>query len=159
METAGMPPPEEAAVRFSQCETRSVPSKADTTPGIISNRSLGRNSFSAIGLFRLPNEPPFTSRELRIPEIIFSEVPWIHEEGWSEAHGVTSSRLPHRQRQTLKLMIEGRSRKQIAAHLGISVHTVSGYIKELYHHYRVQSHAGLMHRLACGPAKPIQRWP
>ena len=52
--------------------------------------------------------------------------------------------LSPRLRTTLNFLLEGLGRKQIAAHLCISENTVSGYVKEVYRFYKVQSQPELM---------------
>ncbi len=123
---------------------------AGVVPGIMSARPIGPRSLSTIGIFRSPEDPPFSARDLRIAHIILSEVPWLHEQGWPEDRAVTIPRLSLRQRQTLNLLIEGQSRKQIADGMGISLHTLGGYIKEVYRHFRVRSQAELMRRFLRG---------
>jgi DNA-binding CsgD family transcriptional regulator len=46
--------------------------------------------------------------------------------------------------QTLELLLDGGSEKQIAAQLGISRHTVHVYVKFLYRHFGVCSRGELM---------------
>lgn len=101
-------------------------------------------------VYRRPDQPPFTAREARILHIVLSEVPWLHALGWPEDRGVTVPTLTQRQRLTLNLLLEGLSRKEIASHMGLSTHTVSDYVKTIYSHFGVQSHAELMHRFQMG---------
>lgn len=55
-----------------------------------------------------------------------------------------SSDLRPRHRETLELLMTGASEKEIAAALGISVHTVHQYVKAIYRRFRVKSRAQLM---------------
>jgi DNA-binding CsgD family transcriptional regulator len=55
-----------------------------------------------------------------------------------------SEQLTLRQRATLDLLLHGYSRQQIADRLGISVHTASGYVKEVFRHFGVHTHAELI---------------
>jgi len=57
-----------------------------------------------------------------------------------------SSPLSPRQRQTLDLLLAGRSEKEIAAKLSISRHTVHAYVKMLYKRFDVSSRAELLAR-------------
>lgn len=79
--------------------------------------------------------------------IILSEVPWLHMNGWPEDMGVSIPNLSPRQRTVLNLLLDGLDRKQIASELGISENTVSGYTKDVYRHFSVNSHVGLMKKL------------
>lgn len=52
-------------------------------------------------------------------------------------------RLSRRLMQTLCLLLDGLSEKEIAAELGLSPHTVHDYVKSLYRTFRVRSRAEL----------------
>ena len=52
--------------------------------------------------------------------------------------------LPPRQREVLVLLLRGDAPKQIAPSLGVSVHTVNEYIKEIHRHFDVSSRAELL---------------
>lgn len=54
--------------------------------------------------------------------------------------------LCRRERQTLELLLTGASEKEIAAQLGLSVHTVHQYVKAIYRRFDVTSRAQLMAR-------------
>lgn len=117
---------------------------------IMSIYPLDPVSESICAVYRPPGSPPFTVRESRIVHIILSEVPWLHALGWPEDRGVTVPRLTQRQRLVLNLMLEGQSRKIIADHMSISIHTVGEYIKAVYRHFKVQSQAELITRFRRG---------
>jgi len=123
---------------------------ADIAGVIVSLRQLDDVCQSAIGLYRGLDKPPFTLRESRIAHILISEVPWLHEFGWPEDRGATVPQLPPRQRQALNLLLQGNTRAQIAEHLAISPHTAAGYVKDIYRHFQVHSHAELITRFQSG---------
>ncbi len=104
----------------AECDSRLLHSDDGDVPGILSRRAAGLNSFSVIGLYRSPEQPPFAPHELRLAEIVLTEVSWLHEKGWPAAPEAASS-LPSRQRQALNLLIRGHSRKEIAHRLRISL--------------------------------------
>lgn len=120
--------------------------QADIGPLILSGHPLDANSASGIGIYRRLNDPPFTTREVQIVHIVLTEVPWLHLSGWPEDRGATVPSLYPKQRIVLNLLLDGMSRKQIAAHLNLSEHTVSGYAKDIYRHFGVHSHPELMKR-------------
>lgn len=126
---------------------------ADIAPLILSAKPLTEECVSLIALYRRPDQPLFTERESRIAHILLTEVPWLHATGWPEDFGVTAPELPRRRRVVLNLLLEGRSRKEIAGALDLSVHTVSDHVKEIYRTFRVQSHAELMRRFIRGDAR------
>jgi DNA-binding CsgD family transcriptional regulator len=55
-------------------------------------------------------------------------------------------RLSPRLRQTLQRLLLGDSEKEIAAHLGVSRHTVHVYVKSLYRRFGVSSRGELLAR-------------
>lgn len=136
--------------RFLQSAAYPLWVEAGVYPGIISSRPVDERSLSTIAIYRRPEQPPYDERELRLAHIILSEVPWLHEQGWPEDRGATVPRLALRQRQTLNLLLQGLSRKEIADGMGISTHTVGDYVKEVYHHFGVRSQAELMRRFLNG---------
>lgn len=107
-------------------------------------------ALSHLGLYRRPGRPPFTERESRIAHIILSEVPWLHEATLGLEMGPSVVSLTPRQRITLNLLIEGQGRKEIAAHLGLSLETVSGYVKDVYQQFGVHSQPELIARFRQG---------
>ncbi|HMO27523.1 MAG TPA: LuxR C-terminal-related transcriptional regulator, partial [Tepidisphaeraceae bacterium] len=62
------------------------------------------------------------------------------------AAGSRLASLPTVQRQTLRLLLIGRSEKQIAAHLGRSRHTVHHHVKQIYRAMNVSSRGELLAR-------------
>ena len=124
--------------------------EADIGPVLMSTRPLPENSGSSIAIYRRAAQSHFTERDCRIAHIVLTEVPWLHEMGWPEDRGATVPRLYPQQRIVLNLLLDGLDRKSIAEHLGISIHTVSGYCKEIYRHFEVNSQAALMARFYQG---------
>jgi DNA-binding CsgD family transcriptional regulator len=64
-------------------------------------------------------------------------------------HGRSSAndeRLSPRLRETLRLLLNGDSEKEIAAKLELSRHTVHVYVKGLYRHFGTSSRAELLAR-------------
>lgn len=58
--------------------------------------------------------------------------------------------LSERQQAALQLLIEGRSRSDIAEQLRISPHTASGYVKEVFQRFKVHTHVELITRFYQG---------
>jgi len=111
---------------------------------MLSAYPVDQGSVSMVGLYRHIESEPFTEREKYIADLLLSEVPWLHLSGWPEDRAVVVPKLSPRKRIVLNLLLESLSRKQIAGQLELSEHTVSGYIKEIYRHFGVSSHAELM---------------
>lgn len=109
--------------------------------------------YSAMGLHRAPGKAPFTLRELRIAHILYSEVRWLHEVAAPEEDGSAVVGLAPRLQTVMTLLVDGQSAKRIALHLGLSIHTVRGYIKDVYRHFGVSSRTELMHRFMVGDGR------
>lgn len=124
--------------------------EADLGPFMASLRPVGENSFSTVILYRRLGQPDFTEREARIAHIVLTEVPGLHEHGLTQDRGATVLRLAPRARVVLNMLLDGRARKDIARHLGIAESTVAGYQRDIYRHFRVNSHATLMRRFRTG---------
>ena len=127
--------------------------EADIGAPLVCYRPVANNCLSGIGIYRRFDRPAFTARDARITDIIMSEVGWLHEQGWPWEPAVEVPKLPRRCRRALNLLLEGLSRKQIADEMGISIHTLSGYIKQIYEFYSVHSQAELVSRFRIGNDK------
>ncbi len=136
----------DAADRFPQTDAYACWMAADIAPLILSARPINERRLSFIGLYRSAAAPLFDARERKIAHILLTEVSWLHALGWPEDLGAKVPCLSPRCRLVLNLLLESHSRKFIADELGISIHTVSGYVKEIYSAFRVRSHAELMRR-------------
>lgn len=117
---------------------------------LLTLRPLPGYGISCIGLYRPLGAPMFTERESRIAHIVLNEVPLLHEAGMPHASAHTLPQLPPRCRMIVNQLVRGQSRKDIAAHLGLSPLTVQGYIKQIYAHFRVHSQSELITRLTRG---------
>lgn len=126
---------------------------ADIAPIILSARQLTDECVSIIALYRPAAEPMFDERERMISHILLTEVPWLHTAGWPEDFGAKTPMLSRQRRLVLNLLLEGGSRKIIADQLGLSIHTVSDYVKDIYRTFGVQSHAELMRRFTKGDSQ------
>ena len=92
---------------------------------------------------RARGEAPFASEECQIVHFVHDELGWLfdatpanqiaREEDWSA-----------REREVFRLLLTGASEKCIAAELALSVHTVHGYVKNVYRRVGVTSRAELM---------------
>ncbi len=141
---------EPAGADVSAAAAQSFWLAADIAPIILSARRLNGECVSIIALYRRTADPPFDERERKIAHILLSEVPWLHAAGWPEDFGVKTPMLSRTRRLILNLMLEGLSRKMVAKQLGLSIHTVSDYVKDIYRNFGVQSHAELMRRFTKG---------
>ncbi|GLI23113.1 hypothetical protein XFLAVUS301_27870 [Xanthobacter flavus] len=123
---------------------------ADIGPFIFSLRPIDERAVSTIALFRRRDAAPFSQREARIAHILLSELPWLHEQGWPSDRGASVPRLSPRLRLVLNLLLDGRTRKEIAVSLNLSEYTVAQYQRAVYRHFGVRSHATLLRRFQMG---------
>ncbi|MBX3741186.1 MAG: helix-turn-helix transcriptional regulator [Akkermansiaceae bacterium] len=123
---------------------------ADVSSLIVSARPVNEECVSIIGVYRRPDQPAFSERDRMVAHILLTEAFWLHAEGWPEDFGAKTPELSRPRRLVLNLLLEGHSRKMIADKLGLSIHTVSGYVKDIYRNFNVQSHAELMRRFTRG---------
>ena len=108
---------------------------------------------SGLGLIRRAGRPRFTARDAQVVHVIASEVPWLHDAATPQTKGEGVQNLPPRLRPVMAMLIDGKTRKQIAHGLGLSVHTVADYIKDIYKHFGVSGRVGLMHHFMSGEGR------
>ncbi|HEY5894584.1 MAG TPA: helix-turn-helix transcriptional regulator [Chthoniobacterales bacterium] len=125
---------------------------------IVSAQPVAGGSLHGIGIYRQKDRPPFTARESRIAHILLSEIPWLHDQEWPSSPRQSKNVLTPRQYVVLNLLIQGWARKRIASHLGLSVHTVHGYIKAVYRHFGVNSQPALIARFTRGDGGDVPVW-
>ena len=137
--------------RFMRQDIRQLWREAGVGDLMVSICPARSGEFSAIGIYREDGAPEFKGREARIAHIVLAEVPWLHETAWSEddQFGVLPKLSPRR-RAVLNLVLEGHPRKEMASMLGISIHTLDGYVKDIFRHFGVHSQAELIARFRLG---------
>lgn len=126
---------------------------ADIGPLIMAGWCIDGRSASCLGIYRPLDAPDFSEREMKIAHIVLSEVPWLHLSGWPEDLGALVPKLAPRLRTVLNLLLDGRSRQEIADAIELSPHTVAGYVKEIYRHFSVSSQPELMRKYMHGLAR------
>lgn len=89
---------------------------------------------------------PFTARERRLLRLVHSELRPLIGTKVASLKGSPARPLSPRLRQTLDLLLSGRSEKQIAEQSGLAKSTVNEYVAALYQRYGVGSRAELMAR-------------
>lgn len=140
----------DAEDHFSRDGVRELWHAAGVGDLMISACPLPNGELSAVGIYRQVGEDHFDSRAARMAHIVLAEVPWLHETAWTEQKKALLPSLSPRRRNVLNLVLEGHSRKEMAASLGISVHTLDGYVKDIFRHFRVHSQAELIARFRSG---------
>ena len=124
--------------------------EADIAPLILCIRPTASGQASAVSLFRRLDRPLFSERENRIAHILLTEVPWLHDAAWPNHPEQRVSELTPRLHTVTNLLLQGYGRKQIAADLGLSLHTINDYVKEVYQRFGVHSQPELIRRFVDG---------
>lgn len=115
------------------------------TTFILSNQTLPHLlAIDQIGVHRGGHSQPFTPSDHRLLRLLHTELGRF----WRKdvlAQTIDPARtLAPRLRQTLDLLVQGLSEKQIAFRLKISPHTVHNYVKALHQRFKVSSRAELI---------------
>jgi len=105
-----------------------------TPPGLIAGISLGRR----------PGKPAFSVEDVALVRFAQQELARL----WRRPDAFGLHTLPARQREVLKGIRHGETRKEIAVAMGVSEHTVHDYERALYHKAGVTSRGMLLARLA-----------
>jgi len=135
---------------FSGSELADLFKHADIGEFFISGYPVDESSMSAVAVYRACGAAKFSSRELKIAHVLLKEIPWLHMASWSREMRSKIPQLTPRQRVVLNYMLDGMGRKEIAFEMQLSENTVSGYIKDLYKHFDVNSHAHLVSKFLVG---------
>jgi len=109
-----------------------------------------RDVASGIGIHRRWGREPFTARDTRLVHIVMSEIAWLHQAAVPDGRAADTDVMTPRQRAVLALLLQGRSRKEIATGLSISPYTVDDHIDALYRQFKVDGRSGLMKRFMVG---------
>lgn len=87
---------------------------------------------------------PFSTREISLLKLLHDEIaPLVGIRLATEDH-FSRDGLSKRLRDTLSLLLEGQSEKQVATALGLGTRTVHDYVTRLYQHFQVCSRAELL---------------
>lgn len=98
---------------------------------------------------------PFTSRERLLLSIAHEAIGTKLDVPQELTPAQTlSATLPPRLAETLTHLLTGLPEKHIASTMGLSRHTVHGYIKQIYQHFDVSSRAELAARWVCPVSPP-----
>ncbi len=100
-----------------------------------------------LGFYRDRSDRPFTTQDRNLVRLFHLECEHLLRAPDEPAVPTIGEQLPPRQRQTLELLLEGLTDKEIAQRLGISPYTVNQYTKAIYRHYGVAGRAPLISML------------
>jgi DNA-binding CsgD family transcriptional regulator len=119
-------------------------------------RQICDDVVSSIHLTRRAGRPRFSAQEIKMAQIILSEIPWLHEKDPDAETARAGKGLSPREQATLVHWVNGLSSREIAERLGISPYTVQEYVKRIYQHYRVHGRPELLQRIALGWEKQVR---
>lgn len=98
----------------------------------------------AMDVHRPPGAEPFAPREVALMKLLHDEIaPLIGVRLTTEEH-LSRDGLSKRLRETLTLLLDGRSEKEVASAMQIGSRTVHDYVTALYEHFQVSSRAELL---------------
>lgn len=107
--------------------------------------AAGEEVIGAI-VHRAATRPDFTPREAGVVTEAFAVLGPLVGGPLARFADPSPADLPPRVRQVLRCLLEGDAAKQIAARLGISLHTVNQYVKVIFKHFGVQGRPELTAR-------------
>lgn len=99
---------------------------------VLSVYPVGEGLHSGIGFHRRLGKPAFTERDQTVVHVMFQQIDWLHRHGSSVPASEKVVELSPRERQVMLLLLGGVTRKQVAAALKLSEHTVADYLKVIY---------------------------
>ena len=109
-------------------------------------REVGNIEVSVLELHRPLGERPFIRRERRLLHLFHRELIPLVGRQLASSGDPTVSELSPRLRQTLELLLQGRSEKDVSHELGLSRATVHEYVTAVYRHFGVHSRSELLAR-------------
>jgi len=98
----------------------------------------------AISIDRPPSAPRFGPREVELLKLLHDEIAPLIGVRLATEDQLCRDGLSKRLNETLTLLLEGRSEKEVASALSLSVKTVHDYVSMLYEHFEVSSRAELL---------------
>ncbi|BBO36060.1 helix-turn-helix transcriptional regulator [Lacipirellula parvula] len=104
---------------------------------------IDEDAATRVAFYRRQQRADFALREKQIVALLFGQVEWLHRHGVHPRAQQQAIKLSPREQQVLTLMLNGDTRKKIAAKLGIREYTVAGYQKKLHRSFGVTSRAEL----------------
>jgi DNA-binding CsgD family transcriptional regulator len=114
--------------------------KARVGDAIYSKRRAGAHQIDGLCVNRPWGDRPFVAEDRNLVQLFQVEADWLY----AANDGAAGPTLSRRERETLTLLLAGASEKEIARQLGLSPHTVHGYVKALYRRFGANSRAQLL---------------
>lgn len=102
------------------------------------------NAVDQLGIHRAHGQSPFNASDHRLVRLLHVELGRFWKADVLDRTRDAHQSLAPRMKQTLALLVEGKSEKEIAFAIGISPHTVHNYVKALHQRFGVSSRGELI---------------
>lgn len=96
-------------------------------------------TWSCLVVLRKVGSPRFHDLDCVFLELATASLPWLQCGSTATQNNADLSGLSLRNAEVLHLLLDGRSRKEIAATLGVTTHIVNDCIKQIYNHFGTTS--------------------
>lgn len=100
---------------------------------------LADDTWCCLTLWRRAGQAAFQDHERDLLDMSLRGIRWLHPRISEAIPAQAFVDLSPRQRIVMIYLLDGLSRKQIAATLGVSLHTVNDHVKSLYDRFQVHS--------------------
>ena len=95
--------------------------------------------WSSVVLFRKAGRPSFSEQNCVMLDLVCSGISWLQSSPASRVEDTDLSGLGTRNTEVLYLLLDGRSRKEIANALDVTTHIVNDCMKQIYSHFGTSS--------------------
>lgn len=102
-------------------------------------RYRGVDTWSCLHMLRRRTKPEFEARHAALLHAALASIAWLSSTAGEVVPTDNFKPLTPRQRTVMLLVLDGRSRKDIASQLGLSEHTIDDHLKAIYSHLGVKS--------------------
>ena len=104
---------------------------------------LHEDTWNCLTLWQRLGAPSFGAREASLLDLALAGIRWLQPRVSETMPAEAFVELTPRQRMVMMCLLDGLSRKQIAASLNVTIHTVNDHVKALYERFRVNSATAL----------------
>jgi len=112
---------------------------------IYSKRQTGcPHTIDSLCVNRPWGDRPFEVEDRNLVHLFQLEASWLYDRSGSKSRPGTRHDLTPREKQTLKLLLAGAAEKAIASEMDLSLHTVHGYVKNIYARFGLSTRAQLL---------------
>ncbi|MCU0707285.1 MAG: helix-turn-helix transcriptional regulator [Pirellula sp.] len=126
--------------QWTTCDFRNAVTQAfRLDEWMICVRYPSQQIWSCISLMRRVGKPSFTPLECGLLDLACATVRWLQSQPLKTESMPSHAGLSLRNTEVLFLLLDGRSRKEIATALGVTTHIINDCIKQIYTHFGATS--------------------